>query len=71
MLENSKELTTFFIRFGVFKYLVILFSLCNGLGFWQYIINNTIFDFLYRFIQAYFDDIFIYSKTLKNHYLYF
>ncbi len=30
MSEDSEELTTFLTRFGVFKYLVIPFGLCNG-----------------------------------------
>ncbi len=43
------------------------FGLCNGPASWQYFINDTLFDFLYRFVQAYLDDIFIYSKMLKDH----
>ena len=65
--EDSEELTIFLIRFSAFKYLVMLFGLCNGLASWQYLINNKLFNFLHRFIQAYVDDIFIYSKTLKEY----
>ena len=32
MSKNSKELTTFLTRFGAFKYLIISFSLYNGLA---------------------------------------
>ena len=67
MSEDSEELTTFLTRFGAFKYLVMPFGLCNGPASWQHLINDTLFDFLHRFVQAYFDDIFIYSKTLKDH----
>ena len=70
MFEDSKKLTTFLTRFGTFKYLVMPFELCNGPASWQHFINNILFDFLHRFVQAYLDDIFIYSKTLKDHYLY-
>ena len=69
MSEDSKKLTTFLTRFGAFQYLVMLFDLCNGPTFLQHFINNTLFDFLHYFIQAYFNDIFIYNKTLKDHYL--
>ena len=69
MSEDSEKLTTFFTRFGVFKYLVMPFDLCNGPAFWQHLINNTLFDLLHRFVQAYLDDILVYSKTLKNHHL--
>ena len=70
MSENSKEFTIFLTRFGVFKYLVMPFGFCNKLAFWQYPINNILFDFLYCFVQKYLDNILIYSKTLKSHYLY-
>ena len=67
MSKNSKELTTFLTRFGIFKYLVILFDLYNGPTFWQYLINDTLFDFLHCFVQVYLDNILIYSKILKKH----
>ncbi len=47
--------------------MVIPFGLCNGPASWQHLINNTLFDFLYQFVQAYLDDILIYHKTLKDH----
>ena len=43
------------------------FGLCNGLASWQHFINDTLFNFLYRFVQAYLDNIPIFSKTLKKH----
>ena len=67
MSKDSKELTTFLTRFGVFKYLVMPFGFCNGLASWQHLINDMLFDFLYYFVQAYLDDILIYSKTLQDH----
>ena len=67
MSEDSEELITFLARFGAFKYLVMPFSLCNGPASWQHLINDTLFDFLHRFVQTYLDDILIYSKTLKDH----
>ncbi len=70
MSEDSKELNTFLTRFDAFKYLVLPFSLCNRPVSWQHLINNTLFDFLHRFVQTYLDDILIYSKTLKDYRLY-
>ena len=67
MFEDSEELITFLIRFGAFKYLIMPFGLCNSPASWQHLINDTLFDFLHCFVQAYLDDIFIYSKTLKEH----
>ena len=70
MSEVSEELIIFLIRFDIFKYLVILFGLCNSPTSWQYLINKIMFDILHQFVQAYQDDIFIYSKTLRDHRLY-
>ncbi len=67
MSEDSEELTTFLTRLGSFKYLIIPFGLCNGPASWQHLINDILFDFLHHFVQAYLDDILIYSKTLKEH----
>ena len=67
MSEDLEELTTFLTRFGAFKYLVMPFGLCNGPASWQHLINDTLFDFLHCFVQAYLNDILIYSKTLKEH----
>ena len=67
MSEDSEELTAYLTRFGAFKYLVMPFGLCNRPASWQHLINNTLFDFLYCFLQAYLDDIFVYNKTLKDH----
>ena len=43
------------------------FGLYNGPASWQHLINDTLFDFLHCFVQAYLDNILIYSKTLKEH----
>ena len=67
MSEDSEEFTTFLTRFNVFKYLVMPFSLCNKSASWQHLINDILFNFLYGFIQAYFDNIYIYNKTLQDY----
>lgn len=50
MSEDLEKPTTFFIKFGTFKYLVMPFGFCNRSVSLQYLINNTLFDFLYYFI---------------------
>ena len=67
MFKDSEELNNFSTRFGTFKYLVMPFGLYNGPASWQHLINDTLFDFLHCFVQAYLDNILIYSKTLKEH----
>ena len=50
MFKDSEELNTFLTRFGAFKYLIMQFGLFNGTASWQYLINNTLFDFLHYFV---------------------
>ena len=65
--EDSEELTTFLTSFGIFKYLVMPCGLCNRSASWQHLINDTLFDFLHCFVQAYLDNILIYNKTLQDY----
>ncbi len=67
MSSESENLTTFVTFFNVYKYKVMLFKLINKLTFFQYYINNVLFDCLHKFCQAYLNDILIYSKILKEH----
>jgi len=51
----------------LFKYLVILFHLCNEFVSFQKYINNTFCKHLYKFYTAYLNDILIYfNNELKN-----
>ena len=67
MSEDSEEFTTFLSRFSAFKYLVMPYGLCNRLASWQHLINNTLFDYLYCFIEVYLDNILIYSNMLQDY----
>ena len=67
MNPNSEDLIIFMTSFGAFKYLVLPFGLTNGPASFQHYINDVLFEYLYKFYQAYLDDILIYSKTLKEH----
>ena len=67
MDPSSEEYTSFITSFGAFKYHVLPFGLTNGPASFQQYINDTLFEFLNDFCQAYLDDILIYSKTKKEH----
>jgi len=67
MSSESEDLTTFVTFFNIYKYKVMLFKLINEFAFFQYYINNVLFDCLHKFCQTYLNDILIYSKTLKEH----
>ncbi len=67
MDPGSEDLTTFITALGAYKYRVLPFGLTNGPSSFQQYINDTLWDFLNDFCQAYLDDILIYSKTRKAH----
>ncbi len=67
MSSESENLITFVTFFNVYKYRIMLFELINELMFFQHYINNVLFDCLHKFCQTYLNDIFIYSKILKEH----
>lgn len=67
MHRDSEDYTTFTTAMGAYKYLVLPFGLTGGPASFQHYINDTLLPFLNDFVQAYLDDIIIYSKTRKEH----
>jgi len=67
MHPDSEDLTTFTTSFGAFKYHVLPFGLTGGPASYQQYMNDTLFEYLGDFCQAYLDDILVYSKTKKEH----
>jgi hypothetical protein len=65
--EEVEELTTFRTRYGLYKYRVVPFGLCNGPVSFQRFINSVLFDYLDDFCTAYMDDILIYSDDPLEH----
>ena len=66
--EGEEWKTTFRTHSGLYKYLVILFSLANTPSMFQNYINDVLGpDILDIFGTAYVDDILIYSQTLKEY----
>jgi hypothetical protein len=64
---ESKDLTTFRIRFDAYKYRVLSFELCNEWITYQHYMNDVFFDYLNEFVFAYINDILIYSNFKKKH----
>ena len=60
--EGHEQITVFRTRFGLFEYLVLLFSLSNGLVTFQAYINQYLREFINVFMIIYLDNILIYSK---------
>ena len=65
--ERYKKKTTFLIRYGLFKYVVIPFELYNASSTFQAFINNILREYLNVFYFAYLNDILIYNNTKKEY----
>ena len=67
MDSDSRELTTFRTRMGMFKYNVLPFGLSNGPAAFQRLINEVLMDYLDKFVTGYIDDLLIYSDDEDEH----
>ena len=65
--EGDKWLTAFYTQYGLFKYLVMLFSLINAPNLFQYFINNTLRLYLDVFCTAYINNILVYNNNLAEY----
>ncbi len=62
-----EDLTTFRIRFDVYKYRVLSFELCNESVTYQHYMNDVFFDYLDEFVSIYINDILIYNNSKAEH----
>ena len=67
MKEGEEWKTVFQMRYEHYEYTVMLFGLKNASAIFQWLINNTVREYLNKFVITYLDDILIYSDTLKKH----
>ncbi len=65
--EEDEALIVFCTRFKLFKYLVMLFDLCNESVSFQKYINNILHEHLDKFCTAYLNDILIYFDNELEH----
>jgi hypothetical protein len=64
--EGEEWKTAFRTRYGHFEYTVMPFGLTNAPASFQHFINDTLREFLDDFVNAYIDDILIYSETYED-----
>jgi hypothetical protein len=54
-------------QYGHFEYVVMPFGLTNAPTIFQHLMDDVFHEFLDDFVVCYIDDIFIFSKDLKEH----
>jgi hypothetical protein len=64
--EGEEWKTAFRTRYGHFEYLVMPFGLTNAPDSFQHFINDTLREFLDDFVNAYINDILIYSESYEE-----
>ncbi len=69
MHPDSKEKTTFNSKMGSYYFNVMPFGLVKAPATFQSLIDRIYRDIQYKFMNGYFDDLSIYSKTFKEHLL--
>ena len=70
IIEKNKHKTAFLIKYNLYKYVVILFNLCNIFEIFQFYINNILQKYLNDFCNVYLNDVLIYSNIKKKHIIY-
>ncbi len=69
MNEEDKGKTAFYTHKGLYEYNVMPFGVRNGPATFQRFIDEKMEDIIRKFIEAFIDDLLIYSETLEEHLL--
>ncbi len=65
--KKNENLTTFKIKYDIYKYLIMSLKLINESSTFQNFMNDTLMNYLNEFVVAYLDDIIVYSNNKKEH----
>ena len=66
---KDREKTTFITRFGIYKFNIMPFRLCNAPATFQRLIDTVLRDILWQNVVVYIDDIIIGTKTFDKYLL--
>jgi hypothetical protein len=59
--------TTFYTRYGLYKFTVMSFGLTNAPAYFMNLMNKVFMDYLDKFVVVFINDILIYSKNASEH----
>jgi hypothetical protein len=65
--ECSISKTSFILRYGLYKYIVMSFGLTNAPAYFIYPMNKIFVEYLDKFVMVFIDDILVYSKNEEEH----
>jgi hypothetical protein len=60
-------MTALYMRYVLYKYLVMSFGLMNALAHFMYLMNYVFMPELDKFVMVFIDDILVYSKSTEEH----